>query len=93
MTASLPLYRDARKDDARALAQLIEIAGAGHLTNIERPAAVTGVEQFTITDRSTRNFQQHEMLTLEGAQAGRPGPGALLGAEPGLGVPGVEDRP
>jgi ribosomal protein S18 acetylase RimI-like enzyme len=29
MTASLPLYRDARKDDARALAQLIEIAGEG----------------------------------------------------------------
>ena len=29
MAASLPLYRDARKDDARALAQLIEIAGEG----------------------------------------------------------------
>lgn len=29
MTASLPLYRAARKDDARALAQLIEIAGEG----------------------------------------------------------------
>lgn len=29
MASSLPLYRDARKDDARALAQLIEIAGAG----------------------------------------------------------------
>ncbi len=28
-TAPLPLYRDARKDDARALAQLIEIAGEG----------------------------------------------------------------
>lgn len=29
MTASQPLYREARKDDARALAQLIEIAGEG----------------------------------------------------------------
>jgi ribosomal protein S18 acetylase RimI-like enzyme len=29
MTALLPAYRDARKDDARALAQLIEIAGEG----------------------------------------------------------------
>lgn len=29
MAASSPLYRDARKDDARALAQLIEIAGEG----------------------------------------------------------------
>ncbi|MGF1629772.1 MAG: GNAT family N-acetyltransferase [Kiloniellaceae bacterium] len=29
MEAWLPLYRDARKDDARALAQLIEIAGEG----------------------------------------------------------------
>ncbi len=29
MAGSLPLYRDARKDDARALAQLIEIAGEG----------------------------------------------------------------
>lgn len=29
MAGTLPLYRDARKDDARALAQLIEIAGEG----------------------------------------------------------------
>lgn len=29
MAGSLPLYRDARKEDARALAQLIEIAGEG----------------------------------------------------------------
>ncbi len=29
MAASLPRYRDARKDDARTLAQLIEIAGEG----------------------------------------------------------------
>lgn len=29
MVGSLPLYRDARKEDARALAQLIDIAGQG----------------------------------------------------------------
>jgi ribosomal protein S18 acetylase RimI-like enzyme len=55
MAVSLPLYRDARKADARALAQLIEIAGEGIPTYLWAQRAGEGRTALDVgTERAAR---------------------------------------
>jgi ribosomal protein S18 acetylase RimI-like enzyme len=76
MTASLPLYRDARKDDARALAQLIEIAGEGIPTFLWAQQAGEGRSALDVgTERAARedaNFSYRNAVVahLDGKVAG-----------------------
>jgi len=76
MPASLPLYRDARKDDARALAQLIEIAGEGIPTFLWAQQAGEGRSALDVgTERAARedaNFSYRNAVVahLDGKIAG-----------------------
>ena len=76
MAASLPLYRDARRDDARALAQLIEIAGEGIPTFLWSQQARDGQTPLDVgTERAARedaNFSYRNAVVahLDGRIAG-----------------------
>jgi len=76
MAASLPLYRDARRDDARALAQLIEIAGEGIPTFLWSQQVKDGQTPLDVgTERAARadaNFSYRNAVVahFEGKIAG-----------------------
>jgi ribosomal protein S18 acetylase RimI-like enzyme len=76
MAALLPLYRDARRDDARALAQLIEIAGEGIPTYLWSQQTKPGQTPLDVgTERAARdsaNFSYRNAVVahLEGKVAG-----------------------
>src|SRR3990170_1423562 len=76
MAASTPLYRDARKDDARALAQLIEIAGEGIPTYLWTQQAGAGRTALDVgTERAARedsNFSYRNAVVahVDGKVAG-----------------------
>lgn len=76
MAGSLPLYRDARKADARALAQLIEIAGEGIPTYLWQQQARPGQSALDVgAERAARddaNFSYRNTVVahLQGKIAG-----------------------
>lgn len=76
MAAPPPLFRDARKDDARALAQLIEIAGEGIPTFLWSQQAGNGRTPLDVgTERAARedsdfSYRNAVVAHLEGKVAG-----------------------
>ena len=90
MAASSPLYRDARRDDARVLAQLIEIAGEGIPTYLWAQQAKPGQDPVDVgAERAARDDANFSYRNAVVAQAEGQVVGMLL-AYP-LPTPGLED--
>ena len=90
MAASSPLYRDARRDDARVLAQLIEIAGEGIPTYLWAQQAKPGQDPVGVgAARAARDDANFSYRNAVVAQAEGQVVGMLL-AYP-LPTPGLED--
>ncbi|MEO3428793.1 GNAT family N-acetyltransferase [Pelagibius sp. CAU 1746] len=78
-TGSLPVYRDARKDDARALAQLIEIAGEGIPSYLWSRQAQDGQTALDVgTERAARDDANFSYRNAVIAEVGGEVAGMLL---------------